>query len=274
MSVIRTLLVTAGVVACLYLFLIHPRWPRRPLAGLAGYMYAHRGLWDEMSPENSLPAFQAAAEAGYGIELDVQMTRDGILVVFHDDTTDRMCGVPGHIRDRTWAELQSLRLQGGQERIPSLDEVLEVVHGRVPLIVEIKSCPGIRALCRRTADRLMAYSGPYCVESFDPRAVWFFRWHAPDVIRGQLAFSLKGGGGHRKTAGNYLLGTLIQNALSRPDFVAFETVSDDVVSLSLVGKLGAHLVGWTARSQEEVNEKRDRYELFIFESFRPELTAP
>ncbi|MGN0995468.1 MAG: glycerophosphodiester phosphodiesterase family protein, partial [Candidatus Ventricola sp.] len=128
-------------LCALYLLAIMPRMAGRPdPAPLLSRDYAHRGLHDNASdaPENSMAAFRRAVEAGYGIELDVQLTRDRVPVVFHDESLSRMCGVPGNVRDYTFDELVQFPLLRSAERIPRFEDVLTLVDGRVPLIVEIK----------------------------------------------------------------------------------------------------------------------------------------
>ncbi len=145
------------LILCIYIFLISPSWS----AGRAldffekNRHFAHRGLHGDGIPENSLAAFRRACEAGYGIELDVHLTADEKLVVFHDDTLTRMCGTDGTPEEKTLAELQELSLAGTDERIPSFDEVLALVSGRVPLIVELKgrSTKDMR-ICKAVSERM------------------------------------------------------------------------------------------------------------------------
>lgn len=185
--------VLAGLVLLcgLFLFLLAPR-PRREegIAPLLGWDYAHRGLFDNESgpPENSLPAFARAVEGGYGIELDVQLSRDGKLVVFHDDDLARMCSAEGRVDSYSYEELREMPLLGSGERIPLFTEVLELVAGRVPLIVELKMSPVNNYPVCEAANRILSgYRGAYCVESFSPLAVRWYRKHRPDVVRGQLS---------------------------------------------------------------------------------------
>ena len=128
------------LLAALYFLLLIPRFRSPDCGALMGYYYAHRGLHNlnEGVPENSMKAFRLAVEKGYGIELDVQLSADGIPVVFHDNTLARMCGVNRRVRELTLAELKALSLGGTKEQIPTFQEFLEMVDGRVPLIVEIK----------------------------------------------------------------------------------------------------------------------------------------
>ena len=168
--------IAAPAAACAgaFAFLVAPgRATRAQKAPFLCRNYAHRGLHTEDGsvPENSLPAFRAAAEAGYAVEMDVHLTADDQLVVFHDDTLERMCGVQGVIDDFTLAELRALRLGKTDCVIPTFAEALEALGGRVPLLLEIKRGHDNRRLCALTLEALRTYTGPYCVESFDPTAV-------------------------------------------------------------------------------------------------------
>ena len=133
------ILVIAAVAVALYLLAIMPRMAHRPdRQPFLGVYYAHRGLHDNGgdAPENSMRAFEKAVEAGYGIELDVQLSKDRVPVVFHDFTLERVCGIKGKVYDYTYEELQEFRLCRSEERIPRFEDFLEMVGGRVPLIVE------------------------------------------------------------------------------------------------------------------------------------------
>ena len=141
MMILLILLVSAVVLAVLYLLAVMPRMTNRAdIRPFLGRLYAHRGLHDNASdaPENSLAAFRKAVEKGFGIELDVQLTKDLVPVVFHDFTLKRVCGVDKKVRELTFDQLQELRLCGSDQRIPSFDQVLRLVKGRVPLIIEYK----------------------------------------------------------------------------------------------------------------------------------------
>ena len=176
------LLVILVILAALVLFAVWPGAKREDLrAPFYGRNYAHRGYFgkDQRPPENSLPAFAAAAKNGYGIELDVQFTSDKKLVVFHDDTLDRMTPAKGFVHDMPWAEFSALPLAGSEEHPPLFADMLKTVadaNPATPLIVEIKSRTEyskayLTELVRATLDTLQNYPGPYCLESFDPRVV-------------------------------------------------------------------------------------------------------
>ena len=194
-------------------------------APFLGWNYAHRGLHkaDKSVPENSLEAFRLAGEAGYGAELDVQLSKDGQVVVFHDDTLDRVCSVHGRVDAFTLQELQQMSLCGTDQHIPLFSQVLEVFGGRGPLIVELKTGPRNKELCEKTLALLEGYRGDVCIESFDPRIVAWFRRHAPQLLRGQLAAPMeeytKDGRGKAQA---FLLSRCLLNCLARPQFIAYK----------------------------------------------------
>ena len=188
------LCIAGGVLllaAAIYLYMIKPAG--RVDIAKYGKKFAHRGLWDQESPENSLTAFQKAVNAGYGIEFDIHKTCDGHVVVFHDDTLTRMCGVEGKVEQKTLAELKELRLLGTDQQIPTLEEMLALVDGRVPLLVELKGESTATGLCPVADAILSQYKGDYIIESFNPLLVRWYRKNRPDVVRGQLFCNLNNG---------------------------------------------------------------------------------
>lgn len=233
--------------------------------------FAHRGLHGSGIPENSIAAFQRAVDGGCGIELDVRLSADGEMMIHHDASLLRMAGVDRNLADLTAREIQSLRLQGTQERVPTFQEALRVIQGRVPLIVELKSNGGKRHdLPEKVAACMEQYAGQWCVESFDPRLLWWFRRHAPRVIRGQLAFDPWKKGERGKNALHFLGAHLLFNAISRPDFVAYDHTGDGNFSFRLMRTLfHPFTVGWTVRSKEAYQQLRKRYDALIFEGFDP-----
>ena len=154
-------------------FLLHGRKNGRGWDKLEGVRYAHRGWHDKPAvPENSLPAFRRAAEAGYGAELDVHLTKDGRLAVVHDSDLQRVCGQSGIVEDLTAAELAAYRLEGTEETIPFLEEVLPLFEDKAPLVVEVKPSRGNHdVLTRTTMECLDRFRADYCVESFDPQVL-------------------------------------------------------------------------------------------------------
>ena len=238
----RMLCIGAAAAAAAPLFLIAPgAATRRQKAPFYGLNFAHRGLHsrDKAVPENSLEAFRLAAEAGYGMELDVQLSKDGQVVVFHDNTLDRVCGVHGRIDERTFEELQQLRLCGTDQRIPLFSEVLELVRGRGPLIVELKNGRSNRELCEKTYALLEGYRGEACIESFNPMIVAWFRFHGRDLVRGQLAAPVQDyvKDGFSKPVGFVLSRTLL-SFLARPQFIAYR-IGHRPLPVHLAEALGA-----------------------------------
>lgn len=252
-------------VASAYLFLIAPeKAPNEKKALFAGRNYAHRGLHnkDGNAPENSLPAFAAAAALGYGVELDVHITADDRIVVFHDDTLERMCGANYSIEELTYNELCKYRLAESDCKIPLLTEVMDVLNG-VPIILELKRGKRNRRLCELTLDLIDSYNGQICVESFDPTIVRWFKKHAPDILRGQL--SAKELEGQSKPT-QFILSRLLTNFLGRPNFVAYK-IGKKPLSVRICEKMGAMKVAWTSHDYE--SEKNN--DAVIFEHYLPNV---
>ena len=155
-------------------------------AWLRGVTYAHRGLHGRGRVENSPSAFASAIEAGLGIECDVQRSADGRAVVFHDRELDRLTRETGPVAARTVAELTRMALRGTTEAIPTLRDLLDLVAGRAPLLIELKSRRDrpISPLCRAVLRDLEGYAGPPSVMSFDPRVGHWFAGHSPQTVRG------------------------------------------------------------------------------------------
>ena len=265
--------IAAIVLFVVYLLLVLPqRADETKFAPFQGLMAAHRGLYekDQSVPENSLEAFRRAAEYGCGVELDVQLSKDGAVVVFHDDTVDRMTTEKGRVDSFTLAELQAMPLMGTKHRMPLFTDVMAVLDGKSPTIVELKSTPNYQELCKKTLAILRTLKGPYCVESFDPRIVRWFRKNAPDLVRGQLteAYSYwrKAGVPFWKAL---MMHCLFINFLTHPQFIAFGRGHRPLCML-IGRKLGAKTVFWTERPDADHETLAKRYDCRIFEHYRPE----
>ncbi|MFR8547160.1 MAG: glycerophosphodiester phosphodiesterase [Lachnospiraceae bacterium] len=253
-----------------YLLAIMPGH-RRVRNAVKGKFYAHRGLHDRKAgiPENTMAAFRRAVEQGFGIELDVQLTRDGEVVVFHDFDLKRICSVEGEVSDFTYKELRALSVDGTSEHIPKLSEVLEMVNGRVPLLVELKYKGMDSRICERTDAVMQRYRGDYAIESFHPRALWWYRRHRPEICRGQLAMNFQ------RQEGNYHLAYLMVrhllfNFLGRPDFIAYDIRDRQAVSKNICRRIfGCPSAAWTVRSDRQLREVKQYYDSFIFEGFLP-----
>lgn len=274
MTVFLVCLAALLVLCALWLFLIFPASPRGDFSRLRAFDYAHRGLHDKARgvPENSLLAFRGAVEAGYGIEWDVQLTRDRKVVIHHDRSLKRLCGEDVSIGDLTFSELQNYRLLGTEERVPLFSDALKLVSGRVPLIIELKDYDDTETLCPLVWEILKDYKGDYCVESFSPAIVAWFRKNHPHVIRGQLGmhFRFKGLGGVFKAL---CMNGLLTNVSARPHFEAWDIHARNNPALrTAVRFLGAQEVSWTLRSAEDYALAKNAGALCIFENIRPELS--
>lgn len=266
------LIVVIIIAAALYLLMIMPHMGQRPeTAFFKNWLYAHRGLHDNASdmPENSMAAFARAIDAGFGIEMDIQLSRDGIPVVFHDSNLKRACGVEGRVKDYSYEELRQFSLFGSGEGIPKFEEALELVDGRVPLIVEFKIASGNLALCPIADQILRRYKGAYCIESFNPLGLWWYRRHHREVVRGQLSDAFLREGTYRGPL-CFVLQNLLANFISKPDFVAYDHKYPNILSRKLCRGLYRNMAAaWTIRSQEELDAARRYFDIFIFDSFLP-----
>ena len=177
----------AALLFCIYLLLIRTKKAHDKIAAYRGVNLAHRGLHGEGAAENSMTAFRRAKEAGFGVELDVRLSKDGELVVFHDDTLARVAGVEGRVDELTLAELRECRLSGTDDTIPTLREVFDLIDGSIPILIEIKEKTGSSAVTRKLLAELKSYDGPYIVESFDPMAISAFRKGRREVPLGILS---------------------------------------------------------------------------------------
>ena len=268
MILIAILLILVGV----YLFMVCPRvWGKVDRTPFQGVDYAHRGLFDNESdaPENSLKAIKKAVAAGYGIEFDVQLSKDDIPVVFHDASLKRMCGIDGKVWDYTLEELQRMCLAKSNETIPTFQDVLEAVGGKVPLIIEYKMDRVDTKVCVLGNELLKGYQGTYCVESFHPLAVRWYKKNRPDVMRGQLCEEYWKYNTKLSKPLSYFLGYLLTNFLTRPDFISYKHQDARNISRRVCTGLGALPVCYTVKNQEDYEIARKYFQLIIFDSFIP-----
>lgn len=255
-----------------YALLIMPRVTMRPDMSSIMTDYAHRGYFDNSDgvPENSMAAFKYAVLGGFGIELDLQLTADGEVVVFHDYSLKRMCGEDVKLSSLTLAELRGYRLLGTDFGIPTFKEVLKLVDGRVPLLIELKGESKDTSLCLAVSEILDGYKGAYSVESFNPLLLRWFKKNRQEIARGQLVTNLlkskKGGNFFR----NFALTGMLANCLSRPDFIAVDQRYLKSFSVLLCTNLfGTKLFVWTVRKKEHMDINRENGDMSIFEGFDP-----
>ncbi len=259
------------LLAAAYVLLIMPRCVAVP--DLKPFLtdYAHRGLFNNKDlPENSLGAFENAVKHGFAIELDIQLSKDGEVMVFHDYTLDRVCGVKGKVAEKTAAELAEIHLLGTEYTVPTLRQVLDLVDGKVPLLIELKGEAVNDDLCWKVAPMLDSYAGEFCVESFNPFLLRWFKRHRTEVARGQLVTNLLKTKKNGNKVLNFLLSFLWLNCMSRPDFIACDENYTGGPAIWICRRIfGAPMVLWTVRSVENMNKHRADRCTSIFEGFIP-----
>lgn len=229
---------------------------------------AHRGLHSHDAPENSLAAYQAAIDLGVAIELDVRLTADRQLFIMHDRNTKRMTGTSGVISRQPAAALTKLKLAGTTQSPPLLRDVLNLVKGQVPLLIELKY-PGVpKEICSLVIKELSGYKGAFALESFDPRIVWWLRRHAPEVPRGQLAGSLPDD--PIPTLAKRVLRAMPLNFLTAPHFIVFDHRDYPTLALSFWRTvLRIPVVQYTIRDDQQLKENHSAGMGSVFEGFKP-----
>lgn len=257
----------------LYLLAIMPKLKKNTMLSMfEGWFYAHRGLHDNSTnaPENSLEAFRLAVEKGYGIELDVQVTKDLVPVVCHDYDLNRVCGVNKKISELKYDELHEYRLFKSQEKVPTLHEALGIIGGKVPIIVELKIPLKPHSTCNAAAEELKNYNGLYCIESFNPLGLGWYKKNYPRIVRGQLATDFN----KEKIEGSrmqyFILKHLLFNFHTKPDFIAYHHKYKRGLSFTICRRMYKTMaVAWTIQSQKELKDSNEYYDLYIFDSFIP-----
>ena len=260
------------LIAVICIFSVMGRQNHPGLQALRGWGYAHRGLHRPGVPENSMAAFRDALEAGYGIELDIHLTRDGDLAVIHDTSLKRTAGCDVKITDLTLADLGSYRLEGTEETIPAFHQVLDLYAGKAPLIIELKADGNNQQQLVDTAVAAMkGYNGPWCMESFDPRCVYYLKKNHPEVIRGQLSENFFASTNNLSWMVKFLLTNNLSNIMTQPDFVAYRFDHRNATPMNTIWKKLWKLqpVTWTIKTQEDYDTAVAEGWLPIFEGFRP-----
>ena len=260
------------ILVILYLHAVRCRSGHPGLKDLQGWAYAHRGLHGNGVPENSMAAFQAALDGGYGIELDIHLLKDGNLAVMHDSLLNRTTGRAGHIEDLTTEELKGYSLEGTEETIPEFMDVLTLFNGKAPIIVELKPENGNHAALADAACKMLeTYKGVFCIESFDPRCVAWLKKNRPDIIRGFLSENFFKTKNDLPDYLRFALTHCLTNVACVPDFVAYSFHHrNDTISNKICQRLWkAQGVSWTIRSREDYDTAVSEGLLPIFEGFRP-----
>ena len=267
---LKTIVIILIVICLLAIFLVAPRMFGKPdMSAFMGTSVAHRGYFDNEAgiPENSLASFKAAIEKGFAIELDIQLSSDGVAFVFHDADLERMCGVQGKIWEYTAAELKEMKLLGTEETIPTFEETLAFVHGQVPIMVEYKMDKVDNAVCAAGQAELDEYEGAYAIQCFDPRALLWYKKNAPQVARGQLAEEYWKNEKHKGDVLYLALTYMVTNVATRPDFISYKAIHKDNLSLNVCRLLGAKTACYTLKSEEELAYVNGEFDMYIFDSF-------
>lgn len=242
---------------------------------------AHRALHDVENgrPENAPSSIRAAMDAGYGIEIDLQLSKDGVAMVFHDYDMERLTGVKGAVQTRTAAELQQVKLLGSDETIPTLEEVLELVAGRVPLLIELKDQDGIMGantgrLEKATAAALKGCDGPVALMSFNPHSVRLMSGLLPEVPRGLTtsAFSADKWPLLPKGTRDRLRG-IPDYAPNKCSFISHEANDLGAERVQDLKRRGAHILCWTIKSAAHEAEVRKVAENVTFEGYDAAIPA-
>ena len=229
---------------------------------------AHRGLHNEKAPENSMLAFENAIKEGYPIEIDIHQISDGTLIVFHDNTLQRMTGKDGYVKNLKKEDLKKLFLNGTKQTIPTFEEFLSFINGRTPVLIEIKNTGKVGELESALYSQLKKYKGEYAIQSFNPYVLEWFKNNAPEVIRGQLAGFFKDIdlGFFKKC---FLKRMTLNKKVSEPHFIAYEAKA---LPNRFVRKFShLPLLAWTVRSQEEYMNVVKFCDNIIFENFEPKV---
>lgn len=235
--------------------------------------FAHRGLHNKQQGviENSRRAFAAAITQGYGIELDVQLSRDGQAMVFHDRGLKRLTGQPGKLQALTAKELAEINLSGSVDVIETLPAILALIGGKVPVLVEVKTTPREEAgkLEDAVATALDHYNGPAAMMSFAPSSVAWFAQNAPHIVRGVVAMDFVKEPAGLAWAERVVLAQLLHIDRTDPDFIAYNQAHLPHNSVSRLKREGMPVLSWTVRDQAAANRITPYIDQIIFEGFTP-----
>lgn len=260
------------LAALMGLYMIWPGGRRKEMKRFTEVKYAHRGMHTEGVAENSLTAFRRAKENGFGIELDVRLSKDGELVVFHDDTLTRVAGVEGRVLDYTAEELSKMSLSGTSDGIPTFRQVLELIDGAVPMLIEIKMGTDESGVAEKFLEVIEGYKGEYIVESFNPLALRTVRKRRPDILRGILSDLYMKDPKYEGKLIYRLSQDLMLNFIMRPNFIAYSKRGYYKPTLKILGRIfRTPLITWTVKSKEEEREAYEHgFDTVIFEDYVPE----
>ena len=225
---------------------------------------AHRGLWNDKIVENSLSAYKNAIDNGYPIEIDVYQTADGEIVSFHDKCLLRMTGAQGMVYEKTITQLKDLSLLNTNEKIPTLKEVLSLIDGKVPLLIEFKEQPK-KNFIENTVNILKNYKGEFAVQSFNPLYLNKIKKLAPEFIRGILA--TESHGKEKNMVVRFILKHMPLNFLCKPDFISYSHTGLPLKNRKIKNR---PVIAWTVTSKKVYDKIKPFCQNIIFENFIPE----
>ena len=242
----------------------------KDLSWLKTALIAHRGLYKKNGSiqENSIKAFQLAMDEGFAIECDLNITKDGEVIVYHDHHLKRLTGLDKKVSDVTYKDIKDLRLLLSEEKIPRLIDLLSLVHGQVPLLIELKPLGDIKKLCEAFMHVMKDYQGKWAVFSFHPQAVLWFKKHYPDVIRGQISAYFNDDS-HMKKPMKFLMKRMFFNHFTKPDFISYYIHNLPNKHVDKQKKKGITVISYAAQSEQEFEFVKSLYDNVVFEYFIP-----
>ncbi len=266
MQIFLAIIASLALVYLIITFLVAPSSKKHSdLEKINKKFIAHRGLHDEKLPENSIASFLAAVDKKLPIEIDLHLSKDGEVIVFHDANLKRMCGTDVKIADLSLHEIKKFKLLETEESIPTLTECLDAVNGKVPLLIEFKmENNNTKELCSAANKILSEYKGVYLIQSFYPQILRWYKKHNKKICRGQLACVSK-----KKGFSKWLAGNLLLNFIGRPHFVSYRHSDANNPMFKFSVWLGAFPIGWTFQSKKALKQNKKYFNTWIFELFTP-----
>jgi len=244
----------------------------KDLSWIQNNLIAHRGLYskDQSIPENSIASFRHALDKGYSIEFDINVLKDGTVLVFHDYNFKRISNDLKELRDVTYDQCKDFKLFDTDEKIPTLSQLLKLVKGKVPLLIELKPHGDVIFLCESFMKTIKDYQGVWAVFSFHPKVVQWFKKNYPDVIRGQISEYFKDDKDMNPVA-KYLMKTMFFNRFTKPDFISYGIYDMPNKYLDRCMKKGITVISYAARSQQDFDFVKSHYHNTVFEFFEPKI---
>lgn len=237
----------------------------KDLSFLKDHLIAHRGMHniEKGIPENSIKAFKEAIKNNYLIELDVHLLKDNTIIVFHDDNLKRMTGIDKKVKDTTYQEIKKLKLNNTNNTIPTLKQVLDIINGKVPVIIELKCDIKSGPLEKELVKILKDYKGKYAVKSFNPKTIYWFKKNYPNIIRGQLSSDFKNK--KMNKIKKYLLKNMLLNKITNPDFISYDIKAIPNKTLNKY-KNEKLILSWTIKNKKDLEKAKKYCDNYICEN--------